>query len=87
MEIDAVLQGIDNMKDSLKIALEKQWSVEQQKREQISALAHDIKTPLTIVKGNVRLLNETDMAEEQKSYCNYIEESSMQMERYLPSIG
>ena len=85
-EIDAVLQGIDNMKGSLKIALEKQWSVEQQKREQISALAHDIKTPLTIVKGNAGLLNETDMTEEQKSYCNYIEESSTQMERYLQDL-
>lgn len=85
-EIDAVLQGIDNMKDSLKIALEKQWSVEQQKKEQISALAHDIKTPLTIVKGNAGLLNETDMTEEQKSYCNYIEESSMQMEKYLQDL-
>lgn len=85
-EIDAVLQGIDKMKDSLKIALEKQWSVEQQKREQISALAHDIKTPLTIVKGNAGLLNETDMTEEQKSCCNYIEESSIQMEEYLQNL-
>ncbi len=85
-EIDAVLQGIDKMKNSLKIALEKQWSIEQQKREQISALAHDIKTPLTIVKGNVGLLNETDITEEQKSYCNYIEESSIQMERYLQDL-
>jgi signal transduction histidine kinase len=85
-EIDAVLQGIDNMKDSLKIALEKQWLVEQQRKEQISALAHDIKTPLTIVKGNAGLLNETDMTEEQKSYCNYIEESSIQMEKYLQNL-
>lgn len=81
-----VLQGIDKMKDSLKVALEEQWIVEQQKREQISALAHDVKTPITIVKGNVELLKETDMTEEQKSYCNYIEESSGRMEKYIQSL-
>ncbi|WMM24142.1 HAMP domain-containing sensor histidine kinase [Tissierella sp. MB52-C2] len=85
-EINMVLQGIDKMKNSLKIALEEQWAIEQQKRAQISALAHDVKTPLTIVKGNVGLLMETDITEEQKSYCNYIEESSEQMEEYIQSL-
>ncbi|WP_303864145.1 HAMP domain-containing sensor histidine kinase [Alkalibaculum bacchi] len=85
-EISMVLKGIDKMKNSLKKALEEQWSVEQQKREQISALAHDIKTPLTIIKGNVGLLGETNLTNEQKSYCGYIEESSEHMEGYLKSL-
>lgn len=85
-DIDIVLQGIDKMKNSLKIALEKQWLLEKQKREQISALAHDVKTPLTIVKGNIGLLRETDMTEEQKSYCVYVEQSSIQMEGYLQRL-
>lgn len=85
-DIDIVLQGIDKMKNSLKIALEKQWLLEKQKREQISALAHDVKTPLTIVKGNVGLLKETEMTEEQKSYCDYIGESSMRIETYLQNL-
>ena len=74
------------MKNSLKIALEEQWFLEQQKKEQISALAHDVKTPLTIVKGNIGLFRETDMREEQKSYCVYIEQSSTQMEGYLQRL-
>ena len=85
-EINMVLQGINKMKDSLRISLEEQWAIEQQKREQISALAHDVKTPLTIVKGNVELLMETDITEEQKKYCNYIEESSRQMDEYIHSL-
>ena len=85
-DIDIVLQGIEMMKNSLKIALEEQWFLEQQKKEQISALAHDVKTPLTIVKGYVGLLKETGMTEEQKSYCIYIEESSEQMEEYLERL-
>lgn len=85
-DIGIVLQGINKMKNSLKAALEKQWLLEQQKREQISALAHDVKTPLTIVKGNAELLKETDMTEEQKIYCDYIEDSSKQMEEYLKRL-
>lgn len=85
-DIDIVLQGVDKMKKSLKIALEKQWLLEKQKREQISALAHDVKTPLTIVKGNVGLLKETEMTEEQKRYCDYIGESSMRIETYLQNL-
>ncbi|MBU5427760.1 HAMP domain-containing histidine kinase [Tissierella pigra] len=85
-EINMVLQGIHKMKSSLKVALEEQWAIEQQKRAQISALAHDVKTPLTIVRGNIGLLVETDITEEQKSYCNYIEESSKQMEEYIQRL-
>lgn len=48
-DIDIILQGINKMKNSLKMALEKQWLLEKQKKEQISALAHDVRTPLTIV--------------------------------------
>jgi len=62
--MNVVLQGINKMKDSLKNSLQEQWLVEQQKREQISALAHDVKTPLTIVKGNVELLKETHMTDQ-----------------------
>lgn len=85
-EIDMVLNGIDEMKQSLKIALEKQWLSEKLKIEQISALAHDIKTPLTIVRGNVELLNETELTDEQKIYSQYIKESSKQIDRYVQQL-
>lgn len=85
-EIDRVLQGINNMKDALKHSLEKQWTAEKQRQEQISSLAHDVKTPLTIVKGNIELLNETELTKEQRAYCDYIYESSRQMEGYIQDL-
>ena len=30
----------------------KQWNAKQLQREQIAALAHDLKTPLTVIQGN-----------------------------------
>jgi signal transduction histidine kinase len=35
---------------------------------QIAALAHDVKTPLTVVKGNVELLEMTSLTSKQVKY-------------------
>jgi signal transduction histidine kinase len=86
LEIDHVLHSLDQMKNALKSSLEKQWDLEQARREQMSALAHDIKTPLTVARGNVDLLSETDQTKEQKEYTAYIEESARQMEQYIRSL-
>ena len=48
------------MRDALRDSLEKQWKTEQETTQQMSALAPDIKTPLTIVRGNAELLSETE---------------------------
>ena len=36
-------------------SLQSQWRMEQQRTEQIAALAHDLKTPLTVIQGNAEL--------------------------------
>lgn len=47
-EIDDCLSSIDEMRNTLKDSLEQQWKTEQEKNKQMSALAHDIKTPLRL---------------------------------------
>ena len=86
LEIDNILHSMENMKEALKVSLKTQWDLEQTRREQISALAHDIKTPITIVRGNVDLLSETNQTDEQKEYTGYIEESARQMEQYIKTM-
>ena len=85
-EIDAVLKSMDQMRSALKESLEMQWKMEQEKNRQMSALAHDLKTPLTVVRGNAELLLETELTGEQKSYTEYIENSSLQMQNYLQTL-
>lgn len=85
-EIDNVLDSISTMKEALKTSLQEQWTLQQNRRDQISALAHDIKTPITVVKGNADLLLETDLTPEQKEYTGYITDSSRQMEQYLKTL-
>jgi signal transduction histidine kinase len=82
-EIDAALLSLDSMKTELKRSLEKQWKIEQTRKIQISALAHDIKTPLTVVRGNAEMLHDTDQTEEQNEFTHYILKNTDQMEQYV----
>lgn len=85
-EIDAALQSLDSMKAELRLSLEKQWKMEQTKKTQISALAHDLKTPLTVVRGNAEMLCDTEQTEEQKEYTRYIMKNADQMEQYVQML-
>ena len=85
-EFEDVLCSFANMKDNLKISLEKQWNAEQLQREQIAALAHDLKTPLTVIQGNIDLINETELDDEQRLYAGYITESSEQIGIYIKAL-
>lgn len=85
-EIDECLSSIDEMRMALKNSLEQQWKTEQDKNRQMSALAHDIKTPLTVVRGNTELLLETKLSEEQEKYIAYIADSSLQIQNYVQTL-
>ncbi|NLG04275.1 MAG: HAMP domain-containing histidine kinase [Clostridia bacterium] len=85
-EFEDVLQSFSKMKDNLKSSLEQQWKAEQLQREQIAALAHDLKTPLTVIQGNIDLMNETELDSEQRLYTGYIIESSEQISIYVKTL-
>ena len=85
-EIDDCLSSIDEMRNALKDSLERQWKTEQEKNRQMSALAHDIKTPLTVIRGNAELLSEMEMTEEQKKYIDYIAGSALQIQNYVQTL-
>lgn len=85
-EINKVLSSMDNMRHALKLSLESQWNMEQSRKEQISALAHDLKTPLTLIRGNAELLYETNPTDEQLDCISYIEESSLQIQEYVQML-
>ena len=85
-EIDDCLLSIEEMRNALKDSLKRQWTTEQEKGRQMSALAHDIKTPLTVIRGNAELLSETEMTEEQEKYIDYIASSALQIQNYVQTL-
>ena len=82
-EIDIILGAMEDMRVALKYALEHQWHMEQMRREQTSALAHDLKTPLTISQGYIDLLEISELNQEQTEYTYLARESLEQVKDYL----
>lgn len=85
-EFNRVLDSLLLLKEELKTSLKDQWQMQQQKKEQLSALAHDIKTPLTIVKGNAQLLQESNLDAEQTEYNSFILENTEQIQTYVTQM-
>lgn len=85
-EINEVLESLSRMKEVLQESLQKQWYMENQKKEQMAALTHDIKTPLTIIKGNAELLAEESLSDGERECTEYIIQNAEQIEQYLQTM-
>ncbi len=86
-EVDEVLNSLNQMKEALKASLYRQWSLEKSREEQIAALAHDIKTPLTVIRGNGELLAEAELGKEEREYNQDILQSVSMIEEYLVTLN
>jgi len=85
-EVDRALDALDHMRLALRQSLSRQWYDDKMRQEQLSALAHDLKTPLTIIRGNAELLFDTSLSTEQRECAEYIENSSLQMQDYVQTL-
>lgn len=85
-EFDEIIQSLSEMRGALKQSLESQWKLEQNKNEQIAALAHDVKLPVTVIRGNAELLSLSDLDEEQNTYTNYILAANTRIEHYINQL-
>ncbi|MEK4174132.1 HAMP domain-containing sensor histidine kinase [Lysinibacillus sp. FSL L8-0312] len=85
-EIDDIALSFEQMKEALNTSLTQQWQAERARREQISALAHDLKTPLTIIRGNAELLLDTVQDEVQKEYNTYILKNTLEIEKFTKQL-
>lgn len=57
-EVNDVLAAMDAMRASLAESLEARWATERGQREQMASLAHDLKTPLTVLRANADFVAE-----------------------------
>ncbi|MGE7947208.1 sensor histidine kinase [Lysinibacillus sp. NPDC093688] len=85
-EIDEISISLEHMREALNSSLKQQWESEQARREQISALAHDLKTPLTIIRGNAELLQDTVQDATQKEYNTYILKNTIEIEKFTNEL-
>ncbi|MCM3381531.1 two-component sensor histidine kinase [Shouchella clausii] len=85
-EFDEIIDSLLEMKQSLQHSLNTQWHMEKAKGEQIGALAHDLKIPVTVIKGNAELLSLSGQQEEQSAYTHYILNAVHKIEQYISQL-
>ena len=85
-EFNQVLGSIENLREALKTSLLQQWETQQQRKQEIAALTHDIKTPLTVVNGNAELLLEDELDAEQKQLIQAIHNSGSKAQQYVNAL-
>lgn len=62
-ELSGALEAIEALRASLADALKAQWAAEARVREEMTALAHDLRTPLTAIIGHADLIEESESGE------------------------
>lgn len=86
-EFNQVLSGLDHMRVALRESLMENWKAEQDKQNQISALTHDLKTPLTVARGHAELLAMTPLDEEQTDLLEHFQKGIAQVDSYVKELS
>ena len=87
-EFNQVLSGLDHMRVALRESLMENWKAEQDKQNQISALTHDLKTPLTAIKGYVEGIQDgiADTPQKQEKYLRTIANKVNDMDKLIDEL-
>ena len=85
-ELDEALQTMDRLRKELAASLKAQWLLEEQRSQRLAALAHDLKTTLTVVRGNAELLAEDALPAPQRQAVEAILRSSDRAAQYVAAL-
>ena len=87
-EIGITVDAFNDMTQIMKASMKYQNEIEESKKEIIAGVAHDLRTPLTSVKGYVEGLMDgiADTPEKQERYLQTIYNSTMTMEKLLDEL-
>ena len=65
-ELDQISMAADGMRLELVKTMEDKWKKEQLSKSEMAQIAHDLKTPLTVIRGNADILLENTSSDEDK---------------------
>lgn len=86
LEFRNALTAMEEMRAALNDSLKEQWALQQRRKNEIAALAHDLRTPVTAINGNAELLLEENLLPHQMEYAKQILTSGEQTKNYVKSL-
>ncbi|NGZ76246.1 HAMP domain-containing sensor histidine kinase [Saccharibacillus alkalitolerans] len=57
-ELNQLLAAFEQMREALRESLSREWQLERERRDMIAAVAHDLGTPLSVIRGHAEVLLE-----------------------------
>ncbi|PJI08038.1 MULTISPECIES: sensor histidine kinase [Clostridium] len=87
-EIGEVCEAFDDMRKKLKESIELQIQYEDNRKELISNISHDLKTPLTAIKGYVEGIKDgvADTPQKMDKYINTIYNKTQSMDHLIEEL-
>lgn len=87
-ELGMLADNFNNMSRRVKESAERQYQADMHQKEMIAGIAHDLRTPLTSVKGYVEGLRDgiADTPEKQRRYLETIYTSTCDTEKMLDDL-
>ena len=85
-EFGDTLAAMDDLRQNLAQSLESQWGMEQQRRLELAALTHDLKTPLSVISGNAELLGEDALTLDQRESVDAILRNALRVQDYVAQL-
>ncbi|UQZ83533.1 Alkaline phosphatase synthesis sensor protein PhoR [Paenibacillus konkukensis] len=87
-EIGELAASFEQMRSRLKESVERQLQYEENRKELISNISHDLKTPITAIKGYVEGIIDgvTNTPEKLDKYVRTIHTKSMQLDRLIDEL-
>ncbi|WP_169833376.1 HAMP domain-containing sensor histidine kinase [Paenibacillus oryzae] len=84
-ELGQLSEAFRDMRAELEASLISQWRMEQERLDLMENLAHDIKTPLAIIRGyaDSLLLEQSDSKDKWQKYISVIKENAIRGSSYI----
>lgn len=57
-ELNQLLAAFEQMREALRQSLRREWESERERRDMIAAVAHDLGTPLSVIRGHAEVMLE-----------------------------
>lgn len=78
-ELGELVSAFEKMRAQLEKSIMREWELEAERRQYVDAISHDLKTPLTIIRGHAETLE--DVWRNEEVFRRYIKTIEMNVDR------
>lgn len=86
LEFNNILNNLTEKNNELVYLINKERHEKEDLSFQVGALSHDVRTPLTVLKGNIELLETTIISKEQSEFLEAMKRSLLRFDNYFSQM-